>query len=232
MNKQNNLHRHHLTPSPLTGQVFDLVKNAILANNYSPNQRLNEVELSSSLGVSRGPIREALQKLSYEGLVRLVPNKGAFVINFTLKEVEDIFELREYLEVMAVRLAAQRADQSDYRKLSELLKATEQIIEKNRNASYPWDSDFHVKIAQCTYNQELAEYINRLNAQTHLIRYRSGSRPGRAAGAFKEHVEIYRSLCEKNCEKSEHLMMQHIRTAKNNIMNFISDEESLSKMTA
>jgi len=226
MNNQNNFYKHQLTPSLLNNQVFDLVKDAILGNKYSPNQRLNEVELSSSFGVSRGPIREALQKLSYEGLVRLVPNKGAFVISFSPKEIEDIFEIREYLELLAVNLAAQRADQSDCRKLSDLLKATEQIIEKNRSASYPWDSDFHIKIAQCTHNQELFEYINRLNVQTHLIRYRSGSSPGRAAGAFKEHVEIYEALCEKNCEKSERLMMHHIRAAKNNIMNLIFDEKN------
>ncbi len=225
MNKQSKLYKQHLSPSSLTDQACNLIKQVILGNKYGPNQKLNEVELSSSLGVSRGPIREAFQRLSYEGLVKLVPNKGAFVINFSLKEVEDIYELRGYLEIMAVKLAAERADQSDDRKLSDLLKATERMIEKNRNTSYPWDSDFHVQIARCTKNQKLEEYINKLNAQTHLIRYRSGSKYGRAAEAFKEHVEIYRALCERNCEKAEQLMVHHIRTSKNNIMQLISHGE-------
>jgi DNA-binding GntR family transcriptional regulator len=221
MNKQNKFYKQPLAPSSLTDQACNLIKEVILSDKYSPNQKLNEVELSNSLGVSRGPIREAFQRLAYEGLVKLVPNKGAFVISFSLKEVEDIYELREYLEIMAIKLATERADQSDYRKLSDLLKATERMIEKNRYTSYPWDSDFHLQIVRCTKNQKLEEYINKLYAQMRLIRYRSGSKDGRAAEAFKEHAEICEALCERNCKKAEQLMVNHIRTSRDNTMQLI-----------
>jgi DNA-binding GntR family transcriptional regulator len=217
MSKQNKLYKQLLSPSSLTDQACNMIKDVILSDKYSPNQRLNEVELASSLGVSRGPIREAFQRLAYEGLIKLVPNKGAFVISFSSKEVEDIYELREYLEIMAVKLATERACPSDFRKLSGLLKATKRLIEKNRYTSYPWDSDFHLQIARCAKNEKLLEYINKLNSQMQLIRYKSGSKEGRAAEAFKEHTEIYSALCERNCEKSEQLMVNHIRTSKNNI---------------
>ena len=186
MNKQNKLYKQPIAPSSLTDQVCNLIKEVILHDKYSPNQRLNEVELASSLGVSRGPIREAFQRLAHDGLVKLVPNKGAFVKSFSLKEVEDIYELREYLEIMAVKLASERADQSDYHELSDLLKTTERIIEKNRYTFYPWDSDFHLQIVRCAKNQKLEEYINKLYEHMRLIRYRSGSKQGRAAEAFKE----------------------------------------------
>ena len=76
MSKQNKLYKQLLSPSSLTDQACNMIKEVILSDKYSPNQRLNEVELASSLGVSRGPIREAFQRLAYEGLVKLVPNKG------------------------------------------------------------------------------------------------------------------------------------------------------------
>ena len=221
MNKRSKLYKQHLSPSSLTDQACNLIKEVILSDKYSPNERLNEVELSNSLGVSRGPIREAFQRLSYEGLVKLVPNKGAFVISFSSKEVEDIYELREYLEIMAVKLASKRSDQSDYRKLSDLLKATERMIEKNRYTFYPWDSDFHLQIVKCTKNQKLEEYINKLYTQMRLIRHRSGSKEGRAAEAFKEHAEICKALCDGNGEKAEQLMVNHIRTSKDNVMQLI-----------
>lgn len=218
INKQSKLFKQPLSPSSLTDQACNLIKQVILTDKYSQNERLNEAELSSSLGVSRGPIREALQRLAYEGLVKLVPNKGAFVISFSLKEVEDIYELREYLEIMAIKLATERADQSDHRKLSDLLKATERMIRKNRYSFYPWDPDFHLQIIRCTKNQKLEEYMNKLYAQMQLIRYRSGSKEGRVAGAFKEHAEICKALCERNCEKAEQLMVKHIRTSRDNTM--------------
>ncbi len=215
------LYKQPLAPSSLTDQACNLIKDVILKGKYSPNQKLNEAELSNVLGISRSPVREAFQRLAYEGLIKLVPNKGAYVIEFTPKEVEDIYELREYLEIMAVRLASLRADQSDIRKLTELLKNAEKIIERSRYTSYPWDNDFHLHIANCTKNQRLEEYIYKLNAQTLLIRYMSGSKSGRAAEAFKEHAEIYRAICEKDSARAEDLMVRHIRTSKNNIMQLL-----------
>jgi DNA-binding GntR family transcriptional regulator len=226
MNKinQNKLFKQPLSPSSLTDQACNLIKQVILTEKYTQNQRLNEAELSSSLGVSRGPIREALQRLAYEGLVKLVPNKGAFVISFSLKEVEEIYELREYLEIMAIRLATERANPSDHRKLSDLLKATERMIEKNRYSFYPWDPDFHLQIVKSTRNQKLEEYMNKLYAQMQLIRYRSGSKEGRVARAFKEHTEICKALCERNGEKAEQLMVKHIRTSRDNTMKLYREE--------
>jgi DNA-binding GntR family transcriptional regulator len=225
MNIKSELFKQALSPSSLADQACNLIKHVILSDKFSANQRLNEVELSNSLGVSRGPIREAIQRLAYEGLLKLVPNKGAFVISFSSKEVEDIYELREYLEIMAIKLSTERADQFDHRKLSDLLKATEQMIEKNRYSFYPWDSDFHLQIIRCTKNQKLEEYMNKLYAQMQLIRFRSGSQEGRAARALKEHTEICNAVCERNCEKAEHLMVKHIRASRDNTMQLISRGE-------
>jgi len=217
MDNQHDLYKKTLQYLPLTDQACNLIKEVILKGKYKPNQRLNEAELSSSLGVSRGPIRESLQRLAYDGLVKLVPNKGAFIISFSLKEIEDIYELREYLEVLAIRLAVERSNKSDLHKLSELLKVVEKVIEKNQYVYYPWDSDYHLCIARSTKNENIVNAIQRLNAQTLLMRYMSGRRHGRAIEAFKEHFSIYEALCVRNSERAQHLMTEHIRTSKENV---------------
>jgi DNA-binding GntR family transcriptional regulator len=220
-NKKIEFYQTPLNPSSLTDQACNLIKDVILKGGYEPNQRLNEVELSNSFGISRSPIREAIQRLANDGLVKLLPRRGAFVSNFSSKEVEEILELRECLEVMAVRLAVERADQSQYSKLLELLNETGDVIERNRYTFYPWDSDFHLKIAECAKNEKLQDNIYKVNAQILLIRYRSGSKSGRAKEALNEHTEIYKALYERNREKSEQLMMRHLLNSKDNIMKFI-----------
>jgi DNA-binding GntR family transcriptional regulator len=222
MDKHHKLYKRKLRFLPLADQACNLIKEVILQGKYNPNQRLNEVELSSSLGISRGPIREALQKLAYEGLVKLVPNKGAFIIDFSLEEVEEIYELREYLEVLSVRLAVERSNESDLRKLSESLKVVERTIEKNQYSYYPWELDYHLHIARSTKNNKIEEIIQKLNAQMLLIRYTSGRKHGRAIEAFKEHYEIYEALCARDSEKAQHLMIEHIHNSKKNIIKIIS----------
>lgn len=225
MNKQNRLNVTPIVPASLVDQACNLIKEAILNDKYRPNQKLNEVELSDFYGVSRGPIREAFQRLAYEGLVKLVPNKGAFIISFSIKEVEDIYELRENLEIMTVKLAASRANQADLRTVSDLLKASEEIVKKDGFSFYPWDTDFHIQIAKCAKNQALEEYVDKLLTKMRLIRYRSGRRVGRTIEAFKEHEQIYRTICERNVEKAEQLIMDHIQTSKNNILRLLSKKE-------
>lgn len=220
-NKKNKIYKPLSTSSSLTDRVCDLIKDVILNGKYDQNQRLNEVELSASLGVSRGPIREAIQRLANDGLVNLVPNKGAFIPSFNLEEYEELLEVRECLELMAVRLAVERGDQSQYRKLAELLRTTERVIEKNKYTFYPWDSDFHLQIAKCAKNKKLENIIHKINSQILLMRYRSGSKSGRATEAFKQHTEIYKALYERNREEAERLMIQHLRSSKDNMMQFI-----------
>jgi DNA-binding GntR family transcriptional regulator len=226
--KQNNFFKPLSTSSSITEQVCDTIKDVILRGIYKPNQRLNEVELASSLGISRSPIREAIQRLANDGLLKLIPRRGAFVFNFSSKEIEELLEVRECIEVMAVRLAVERADQSQLHKLSEFLKATRAVIERNRYTLYPWDFDFHLQIAGCAKNRKLEDNIYKTNAQLLLMRYRSGSKSGRAEQAFNEHTKIYKALCERNHERANQSMMQHLRNSKESIMQIFFQENNLS----
>jgi DNA-binding GntR family transcriptional regulator len=217
-----------LSPFLLNDQVFNTIKEGILENKFTPNQKLIESEISRTLGVSRGPIREALQRLCIEGLVRLVPNKGAYVISYSLKDTLDLYEIRENFEIIAVRLSIERADESDLCRISDQIKTIDQRIKNNGNTSFPWDSDFHIKIAECTKNRYIVEHISKLNTQMHLIRYKSAKREGRAERALREHTEIYKALCERNLKKMEQLMVDHIRASKDNLIRLYYGEAALS----
>ena len=228
MEIQNDLYNQKLRFLPLTEQACNLIKEVILQGKYNPNQKLNEVDLSNSLGISRGPIREAFQRLAYEGLVKLVPNKGAFIVDFSIQDIDEIYEVREDIEVLAIRLAIERSNENDFRKLSELLINVERIIEKNQYTYYPWDSDYHTLIAGLTKNKKIEEIIKKLNVQTLLIRYTSGRQHGRAIEAFKEHYQIYEALCARDSEKGQHLMLEHIRKSKENIKNYFAKQRKVS----
>src|ERR671921_371811 len=97
-----------LRPISYPEQAREVVRHLIFNGTYQPGQKLKEVELSKVLGISRSPIREALQTLANEGIVDLIPNRGAFVVSFDLGEVEELFAVREALEALGVRLAVER----------------------------------------------------------------------------------------------------------------------------
>ncbi len=127
--EQIKFHNSITTAPSFTEQVSDSIKDLILRGVYEPDQRLNEKEISRSLGISRSPIREAIQRLNNEGLVRLSARKGAFVASLNLNEIMELYEVREPLEVAAVRLAADRADQSQLNYFSNSLQQTKILIE-------------------------------------------------------------------------------------------------------
>ena len=136
-------------------QISDLLKDAILRGTYQPGQKLNEAELSRSLGTSRVPIREAFQKLASEGLIKLMPFRGAFVHKLSLEEILELYEVREVLESTAARLAVLRAEQDQLEELALFLDRTKAEIEESGYSAYPWNFDFHQQIARCAKNKKL-----------------------------------------------------------------------------
>ncbi len=213
------------TVPPFTDQVCGLIKNVILNGTYRPNQRLKELELSRSLGISRSPIREALQRLANEGLVKIVPRKGAFVQDLSLKEVQELFEVREAAEMMSIRLALERAEPEDLLQLSEFLHLTKNAIEKDQYSMYPWDLDFHLQVAKCAKNKKLEDYVYQVNAQLLLARYRSAQVSGRALEALNEHLAIFEALRTRDSRRAEKLMADHLHRSKENMTKIFDSEE-------
>jgi DNA-binding GntR family transcriptional regulator len=203
-------------------QVGEMLKKSILNGEYAPGDRLNEAELAESMGVSRSPIREAIQRLAKEGLVELIPRRGSFVTNLKMDEVEELFELREVLEIKSAELAAQRISDEELNQLSKLLDDTSNAIQKKKYRQYPWNLDFHKHIASCTKNRYLEEKVYDTNVHLLLIRHKSAMEIGRAEKALQEHKKIFESLKNRDVSSAKRFMGEHIRFSRENITMILS----------
>ena len=116
---------------PLRDIVFHTLRKAIITGELPPGERLMETQLGEKLGVSRTPIREAIRKLELEGLVVMVPRKGAQVAQFTQKDIKDVLEVRAALEALAVRLASKRMDERSFLRLQLVITEYEYAAKEN-----------------------------------------------------------------------------------------------------
>lgn len=228
MNEPNrlNLLEGTFQPTSYTDQVKEVLKHLIFNGTYCPGDRLKEAELSRTLGISRSPIREAIHSLANEGLLRLIPQRGAFVASFSADEIHELFEVREPLEITASRLAAERATLEQLDKLEGLLEDTEEVIKGKEHSWYPRDLDFHQGIATLTQNKRLISSIEEINTQLQLARLRSSATPGRTKQAYSEHQEIFAALQARNQDKVEKAMRLHIRNSLQSAIEVLADDSS------
>ena len=195
------------------GQVLDMVRRRIIAGEIGPGQRLNEAEIARGLGISRGPVREAIQRLASEGLLRIEAHRGAFVRSFAADEVRELFEVRIALESTAARLAATVAPVEHVRRLQAMIAQTGEAIDALAEPHYPEDIDLHDAIAAASGNGRLRVMIHDLHRQLRLARSRSGYAPGNARGAFQEHVAIVEAICAHRAAVAEQAMRLHLAAA-------------------
>jgi DNA-binding GntR family transcriptional regulator len=204
------------------GALRDLILNGVL----SPGARLNEVELSAALGISRAPLREAIRDLASQGLLTIVTHKGAFVPSYTADDLQDIYEVRIAIETHAVRLLAVRRSPADMDELNALLDRTEQEVARSGSRAYPSDLDFHSRVIELTRNRHLKEISTSVGRKLQLARTRSGRSPERAQEALHEHREIV------NCMGSDPgaaaiLMMRHLQLSLASVLR-VSDASAES----
>ena len=148
---------------PLRDVVFENLRGAIVEGRLKPGERLMEVQLAEQLGVSRTPVREAIRKLELEGLVVMLPRKGAYVANMSLKDLIDVLEIRASLEGLAASLAAERITDEDIKKLESIVEEFKDgINESNVEALLRKDVEFHECIFKSTNNKKLHQLINSL----------------------------------------------------------------------
>jgi DNA-binding GntR family transcriptional regulator len=202
--------------SSIANEAFNKLTQAIVAGEFVPGERLSEAELARRFGISRGPIREALGRLEGK-LVTRMPRVGVSVINLSQESVLELFRVREALEGMAARLAAERITDAEVQELYTLLEQHGAHDDVAANASYYQasnDDDFHFRIVRSARNEQLeAMLLTELYYKLKLYRYRISSNPGRAQKALEEHREIVKAIASRNPDASEAAMRLHIRNA-------------------
>lgn len=211
-------------------QARELIKGLIFEGTYEPGAWLKEAELSRKLEISRSPIREALHSLSNEGLITMVPNRGAFIPSPSLKEILDLCEVRVALEALAARLSAQRAHPAELDRLLAPLEAMRRTIDEGYipKILYPQDVDleFHRGICELTGNPKLCEEVSEIYGQLRLIRLHVAFRPGRIERIYEEHVAIYKALKRGDPAEAESAMERHLQNALKNLLEVLTGESA------
>ena len=156
---------------PLRDVVFNTLRQAILRGELKPGERLMEIQLANKLGVSRTPIREAIRKLELEGLVLMIPRKGAEVAEITEKSLRDVLEVRRALEELSVQLACEKITKEEIRELERVAKEFQQVVKSSDITEIAEvDVRFHDIIYTATDNQKLIQLLNNLREQMYRFR--------------------------------------------------------------
>ncbi len=209
--------------------VAERIEAAIISGQLEPGAKLSEQGLAASLGVSRGPLREAIRRLEGRKLLERTPNIGVRVARLSLKDLHQILEVREALEGMAAGLAARHMTDADIAALRKLIEGHGRQKGLQEGTGYyqeAKDEDFHVRIAEGSGNARLLQMLSGdLYYLLRAYRYRSSTKPGRARDAFAEHSAIVEAIASRDPARAEAAMRAHLRNARLNVEDQLRADE-------
>ena len=207
-------------------RIFSLIKEAIVEGDIPAGSKISEPELARAYGISRGPLREAIGRLEACGLVVRRPNVGARVVTLSSSQLIEIFHVREALEGMAARLAAQHMSDEEIADLRRLLGQHGEQIERDAEHAYfqrEGDLDFHYRIVQGSHNTRMINLLcNDLYHLVRLYRYQFGMSSKRGPRAFVEHEHIVDAIERRDAEMAELMMRAHIRASRENVERLLA----------
>lgn len=214
----------------LVDVVAERLEAAIISGQLAPGARLSEQGLAASLGVSRGPLREAIRRLEGRKLLERTPNIGVRVAQLSLKDLNEILQVREALECLACSLAALHMPDAEIAALKRLLdEHGEQTSVRNNEGYYEETEnlDFHYRIVNGSGNERLAAMLaGDLHYMLRVYRYKSGAKPGRAAEVLQEHRAVVAAIEARDPQAAEHAMREHLRHARRHVEELIAAEEA------
>ena len=211
---------------PLREVVFESLREAIIRGMLKPGERIMEVQLAEELGVSRTPVREAIRKLELEGLVVMLPRRGAYVAGISVKDIADVFEVRAALEALAATLAAMRITDDELEELERsLVEIAEVSDSQDIEVVVAKDTRFHDIIYRASRNAWLIQIVSHLQDQVQRFRMATLSRPGRTKEAVEEHKKIVEAISERNSELAAQLAREHIENAESSFLNSLKERE-------
>lgn len=209
-------------------RVFALLREAIVEGDIPSGSKISEPELAKAYGISRGPLREAIGRLEACGLVVRRPNVGARVVEMSSRQLLEIFHVREALEGMSARLAAQHMSTTEIADLRELLARHGSEIERDSGHAYfqrEGDLDFHYRIVQGSHNDRMVQLLcNDLYHVVRLYRYQFGMPSKRGQQAFVEHGHIVDAIERRDPEMAELMMRAHIRASRQNVERLLKQD--------
>ena len=212
---------------PLRDVVFNTLRDAILKGELEPGERLMEIQLAERLGVSRTPIREAIRKLELEGLVLMIPRKGAEVAKISEKSLRDVLEVRRSLEELAAELACQRMDAEALKDLEDAQKAFIQAVESGETMTMAEaDEHFHDVIYMGTDNTRLVQILNNLREQMYRYRVEYLKNNEVYEQLLEEHEFLIQAVIKHDKAQAKDIICRHIDNQEKAIAEFIRNKKS------
>lgn len=204
----------------LRGRVFEKIKENILSGVYKENQELRESTIGKELGVSRTPVREALRQLELEGLVHIIPNKGAYVRGISSQDVKDIYMIRSHLEGLCARWATEHITEAQIEEMEEILLLSEFHLHKNKeqiDQVSKLDESFHKILYRASNSRILEHVLSDFHKYVKLARTTSVSKENRAEESITEHKEILDAIKNNDADRAEYLANQHVMHVMENL---------------
>jgi DNA-binding GntR family transcriptional regulator len=196
---------------PLHDEATERIRDMIIDGRLAPGEWINETELCQQLQISRTPLREALKVLATEGMVELVPRRGAHVAQLSNRELVDLFEALSGIEGLAAELAAARMSEADFEKLRQLQMRIEQRYKAKDRLTYFHDNhELHIAIVRGSGNSAIVEIHARLIARVRRARYQAILSEARWSAAVQEHAQILAALVKGDARRVGELMRQHV----------------------
>ncbi|MFA7603496.1 MAG: GntR family transcriptional regulator [Novosphingobium sp.] len=220
----------------LVDVVAERLETAIISGQLQPGSRLSEQALAASMGVSRGPLREAIRRLEGRKLLERTPNIGVRVAQLSLQDLNEILQVREALEGLACGLAALNMPDAAIAALDKMLDDHGKQKSVRENKGYYHETknlDFHFSIIEGSGNERLTQMLSGdLHYLLRVYRHKASPRPGRAAQVLQEHRAIVSALKRRDPQAAEQAMREHLRDARRYLEEQIAAEEEKGEVAA
>jgi len=210
--------------NPLREVVSEALRQAIVTGTLKPGERLMEIQLAEELGVSRTPIREAIRRLELEGFLVMIPRRGTYVADLSIKDINEVFEIRTALDVLAAGLAAERITEEELEQMERLLVQIGEYIEaEDADGIVDADTQFHDILYRASRNDRLVGIISNLREQFTRFRSVSMAYPGRIGNTLDEHRRLVEAIGQRDVEQAQQCAREHLENAEQTLLNDLND---------
>jgi len=214
----------------LVDEATRIIRDMILTGGLSAGTRLRQADLADQMEISRTPLREALMKLEQEGLVEVLPRGGFRVVELELEEAVELYDVREVLDGLAARLAAQRITEQSLKGLQERMRKMEKCVATNN--AHEWfihHVAFHGELYQASGNSRLIGLTATVSLSIQHFHPLLLTTPNRLREAFREHQEILKAIRARDPQRAEHLARLHIANAKEIVLKVMAEQQHSGK---
>jgi len=206
--------------------AYEQIWKQLVFANEQKEQRLSDVALAEKLGVSRTPVRQALERLVQDGLVRADPRRGFWIRQFTVEDIHEIYDVRGALEVLALRLAAPRLDPADLHSQLDLLYEVRAKIDQQPVSLFlQCDFRLHTLLIRASGNSRLIHYLSTLRSQFSMFQIKDTRNPERLAPTLDDHEQILLALLAGDVDKAAEVLATHITRSKEYVLADIFKEQ-------